>query len=166
MFDSVLKQVAPPRGEGTEGRRLEEEVQREEGEARNQPARTKKTRRKMKLPGDAEERTGRSPPRNEAARTTLMRTRARTKLPRGNEEEQPIREEEAKLRTAMRRIVMMGKERRERREEGGKEGRRRRVRVRRGTPKGRGRTRGKTRRTTRTRRRRRRKTTTGKKMTC
>uniref|UniRef100_A0A8D3DNV3 Transmembrane channel-like protein n=1 Tax=Scophthalmus maximus TaxID=52904 RepID=A0A8D3DNV3_SCOMX len=99
------------------------------------------------------------------------RTRARTKLPRGNEEEErrrPRRKKEAKLRTVMR-TAMREKGRREAgREEEGKEGRRRRTRrVRRGTPRGRTkertkeRTRGRTRMMTRTRRRRRRKRTTG-----
>ncbi|TKS84175.1 Transmembrane channel-like protein 2 [Collichthys lucidus] len=42
----------------------------------------------------------------------MMRMRARTRLPRGGEEEQPIRRKEAKHRTVMRRTVMRGKERR------------------------------------------------------
>uniref|UniRef100_A0A3B4TDG8 Transmembrane channel-like protein n=1 Tax=Seriola dumerili TaxID=41447 RepID=A0A3B4TDG8_SERDU len=109
----------------------------------------------MKLPGDAEVQTRRNLQRNVAA--VMMKMRAMTKLPRGNEEEQPIRGKEAKPRTVMR-TVTREKGRREGREEGRKEGRRRRrVRVRRGTPKER--TRGKTRMMTRTRRRRRKRTT-------
>uniref|UniRef100_A0A3Q3BZZ2 Transmembrane channel-like protein n=2 Tax=Haplochromini TaxID=319058 RepID=A0A3Q3BZZ2_HAPBU len=89
-------------------------------------------RRKTKLPGGVEEQTGRSWPRNVVA--MMMRMKARMSLPRGREEEQPIRRKEAKPRTVMRRTVMWGKERRERREEGRKERRRkkkRRPRVRR-----------------------------------
>uniref|UniRef100_A0A3Q3R8X5 Transmembrane channel-like protein n=1 Tax=Monopterus albus TaxID=43700 RepID=A0A3Q3R8X5_MONAL len=73
----------------------------------------------------------RSPPRN-GEMPVMMRMTVRMRLPRKNEEEQPIRRKEAKPRTVMRRTVMWGKERRERREEERKEGRRKKtVRVRR-----------------------------------
>lgn len=117
-------------------------------------------RRKTKLPEGAEEQTGRSRPRNAVA--MMMRMRATMSLPRGREEEQPIRRKGAKPRTVMTRTVMWGKERRERREEGRKERRRkkkRRPRVRRVMAKGKGRTRAKTKMMTRTRRRRRKRVT-------
>ena len=106
--------------------------------------------RRMKLRGDAGERTRRSLQRNVVVVTMMT---ARTRLPRGSEEGRPIRRKEAKPRTVMRRTATRGKERRGRKEEK-KEGRMRRrtVRERRGMPKGR--TRGKTRTTTRRRRRR------------
>lgn len=115
-------------------------------------------RRKTKLPGGVEEQTGRSWPRNVVA--MMMRMKARMSLPRGREEEQLIRRKEAKPRTVMRRTVMWGKERRERREEGRKERRRkkkRRPRVRRVMAKGKGRARAKM--MTRTRRRKRKRVT-------
>lgn len=146
--------MVPPKGEQTGGRQQEEEVQGQEAGERSQPARMKmRMMKRMKLPGDAGERTRRSPQRNVAVVTMMT---ARTRLPRGSGEERPIRRKEAKPRTVMMRTAMREKERRGRREER-KEGkmRRRIVRERKVMPKGR--TRGKTR--TMTRRRRRRRTT-------
>lgn len=95
--------MALPRRERTGGRELEEEVQGEEAAGKNQPAKTKMRTMRMKLPGDAGERTRRSPPRNVAV--GMMMTRARTRLQRGSRKEQPIRRKEAKLRTVMRRTA-------------------------------------------------------------
>lgn len=110
----------------------------------------------MRLQGDEEEeqtRGGR--PRNAVAMT--MRMRVKMRLLRRRRVEQPTGKKEAKLRTVMRTTAMMGKGRRERKEER-KEGRRMRIgRVKKVVPKER--TRAKTKMTTKTRRRRRKRMT-------
>lgn len=144
--------VTPKEGR-TGGRQPEEEVQGEEAGEKKQPARTKMMKMKTKLLGDAGGQTRGSPLRNVMV---VMMMRVRMKLPRQNEEEQPIRGKEPKPRTVMMRTATQGKERMERREEERREGGgKRTLRVRRVMPKER--TRGKTRMMTRTRRKRRRR---------
>uniref|UniRef100_A0AAQ6ILQ6 Transmembrane channel-like protein n=1 Tax=Anabas testudineus TaxID=64144 RepID=A0AAQ6ILQ6_ANATE len=122
--------MGPPKGGQIGERQLEGGVQGQEAEGKK-PVRTKMTRMKMKLLGDVGEQTKRSPPRNAGVvmmMMMMMRTRARMRLPRGNEEAQPVRRKEARSRTVMRRTATQGKEREERREEERKERRRRRTR--------------------------------------